>query len=291
MRALWLVVALTAAQTAGAQVDAPTFDWNGTLPAGATLHIDDVDGNIRVKGTSAGEVRVHGERTHIVSNGLIFEVVKNGDDVTICARHRSGRCDAEGSHGGGLHISVGVSPSADFTVELPAGVKLATKTGDGSIDVDNAGADVSAMSGDGSIRVTGVTGDLKAKSGDGDITVENAQRAVSAHTGDGSIAITAGTGPIDASSGDGSIQLHLAHDASPGDVQLHTGDGSITVFLASQFGGQLDASTSDGHIESEMPLAFNGRMNAQHVRGTLGSGGDARLTLHTGDGDIRIKRE
>lgn len=295
MRAFWVVVVLAAVQTARAQVDEPTFDWNGSLPTGATLHIVDVDGNIRVTGTSAGEVRVHGERTHVISGGraLIFEVVKSGDDVIICARYPDGRCDARGAHGDeGFHIGYnGHSPSADFTVELPAGIKLSANSGDGSIDVRNAGADVLASSGDGSISVSGVDGVVQAKSGDGEITVENAKRSVTAHTGDGSIAITAATGPIDASSGDGDIQLRLAKDANPGDVRLHTGDGSVTVFVGPQFGGQLDASTSDGHIESEMPLAFSGRMDSRHVYGTLGSGGDARLNIRTGDGDIRIKRE
>jgi Putative adhesin len=295
MRAFWLVFAFTAAQTAHAQVDQPVFDWTGAIPAGATLHIADAEGNIRVTGTSGGQVRVHGERTHVISGNraLIFEVVDSRQDVIICARYADGYCDARGVHGGeGFHVGIGGhSPTADFTVELPAGVKLAANSGDGSIDVRDAGADIMVSSGDGSIRVQGVTGEVQAKSGDGSITVENATRAVTAHTGDGSIAITTATGPIDATSGDGDIEVHLAKNANPGDVRLHTGDGSVTLFLASQFGGQLDASTSDGHIESEMPLALSGRMDSRHLYATVGPGGDSRLSIRTGDGDIRIKRE
>jgi hypothetical protein len=294
MRAFWLVFAVAVAQTAGAQVE-PLFDWTGSLAAGATLHIADVDGNIRVTGTSGVQARVHGERTHVMSGdrALVFEVVKSGDDVIICARYPDGSCDARGAHGGeGFHIGIGGhSPTADFTVELPAGVKLAANSGDGSIDVRDAGADIMVSSGDGPIRVRGVNGAVRAKSGDGAITIENATGAVTAHTGDGSIAITTATGPIDASSGDGDIELHLSKSANPGDVRVHTGDGSVTLFLASQFGGQLDALTSDGHIESEMPLALSGRMDSRHLYATVGSGGDSRLNIRTGDGDIRIKRE
>jgi DUF4097 and DUF4098 domain-containing protein YvlB len=292
MRAL-LLLALAAAP-AGAQVDAPTFDWNGAVRPGATLRIDNVDGNIRVAGTRGSEVRVHGERTHVISGGraLLFAVVKDGDNVTICAYHPGGSCGARGAHGEGFHIGVGLhSPSADFTVELPAGIKLAASSGDGSIDVLDAGADVSASSGDGSISVSGATGNVIAHSGDGSITIENAQRAVTAHTGDGSISISAATGPVEATSGDGDVELHMAKEVKPGDIDLHTGDGSVTIFLASQFGGEIDASTSDGSIQSDMPLAVSGRMDPQHVRGTVGSGGDVRLTIRTGDGDIRIKRQ
>jgi DUF4097 and DUF4098 domain-containing protein YvlB len=296
MRALGLILALAAtSMQAGAQVDAATFDWSGAVPAGATLHIDNVDGNIRVTGTTGSQAKVHGERTHVLSGGraLRFQVVKSGDDITICAYYPHGMCDARGAHGGeGFHVELGGhSPSADFTVELPAGVKVAASSGDGSIDVQGAGADVNASSGDGDITVSGATGDVKANSGDGSITIENALRAVTAHTGDGSISISAAAGPVEATSGDGNVQVHMAKEVSPGDIDLHTGDGSITIFLASAFGGQIDASTSDGSIESDMPLALSGRMDPRHLRGTVGSGGDVRLRIRTGDGDIRIKRQ
>jgi hypothetical protein len=286
-----------AAVSASAQVDAPTFDWSGAMPAGATLHIANVDGNIRVSGTSTGLAKVHGERTHVLSGGraLLFAVVTSGDDVTICAYHPHARCDASGSHGGGgFHVAIGFgghSPSADFTVELPPGVKLAASSGDGSIDVHGAGADVTASSGDGSISVSGASGDIRATSGDGSITIEDARRGVTAHTGDGSISISAASGPVEATSGDGSVELHMAKDVNPGDIDLHTGDGSVTIFLASQFGGQIDASTSDGSIQSDLPLSLSGRLDPQHVMGTVGSGGDVRLRIRTGDGDIRIKRQ
>src|SRR5579863_9179841 len=151
MRALFVL--LLAAAPAGAQTDAPTFDWSGAIPAGATVHLDDVDGNIRVTGTSGGEVKVHGERTHVMSGSraLLFAVVKSGNDVTICAYHPNGECDARGAHGGGFHMNVsGQSPTADLTVELPAGINVAAADGDGAIEVHGASADVKAESGDGS---------------------------------------------------------------------------------------------------------------------------------------------
>jgi hypothetical protein len=298
MRAFPLVLALAAAsaQSAGAQVDAATFDWSGAVPAGATLHIYSVDGNIRVTGTSTGQAKVHGERTHVRSGGraLVFQVVKDGNDVTVCAFYPHGSCDARGVHGEeGYHVGFPgePSPSVDFTVELPAGVKFNASSGDGSIDVRGAGADVAVTSGDGDISVSGATGDVKANSGDGSITIENAQRAVTAHTGDGAISIASASGPVEATSGDGDVHLRMAKVVNPGDINLHTGDGSVTIFVASAFGGEIDASTSDGSVESEMPLALSGHMDPRHLRGTVGSGGDVRLNIRTGDGDIRIKRE
>ncbi|HZS61150.1 MAG TPA: DUF4097 family beta strand repeat-containing protein [Gemmatimonadaceae bacterium] len=256
MRALF--VFLLAAAPAGAQTDAPTFDWSGSVPAGATVHVDDVDGNIRVTGTSGGDVKVHGERTHVLSGGraLVFAVVKSGNDVTICAYHPGGECNARGAHGGAFHVNVsGQSPSADLIVELPPGINVAAASGDGEIEIHGAGADV------------------KAESGDGAITIDHVQHAVSASTGDGS------------------IEVHLAKAVNAGDIDLHSGDGTVTVYAPREFGAQLDASTGDGSIESDMKLSVEGRMDREHVRGTVGSGGDVRLKIRTGDGDIRLKQE
>ncbi len=181
---------LTAAAQAQYPVDAPTFDWSGAVPAGATLRIANVDGDIQVSPSSSGKAHVHGERTRITSGGraLVFDVVQSGSDVTICARYPDGRCDESGAHGHS-GVEYGQSPAANLTVELPAGVKLAAKTGDGHIGIKDAGADVIAKSGDGEITVAGAAGTVDARSGDGDITMEAVKGAVSAHTGDGNIRI------------------------------------------------------------------------------------------------------
>ena len=49
-------------------------------------------------------------------------------------------------------------------------------------------------------------------------------------------------------------------------------------------------STGDGKIDCDFPLQLNGRINSQHVHATLGSGGNARIEISTGDGDISLKK-
>jgi predicted aconitase with swiveling domain len=276
-------------------VDAPTFDWSGAIPAGATLRIADVDGNISVAPSSSDQVQVHGRRTHVMSGGraLVFEVVKFGNDVTICARHPGGECTPEGEHGGGFRlIQVNRSPQANFVVELPAGVKLAAKTSDGRVDVKDAGADVIASSGDGDIHVNGASGTVDAHSGDGNITLDGVKGAVTAHTGDGHIRVTAATGPMGLKSGDGDIEVHLAALADGQTLTAHTGDGTVTLYLPSSFMGNVDASTGDGSIESDFPIATTGRLNSHHLQGTIGNGseGAGRVNISTGDGDVHLKK-
>jgi Putative adhesin len=289
------VTLMLSAAAAQAQypVDAPAFDWSGAVPAGATLRIANVDGEIRVSPSRSGQARVHGERTRVTSGSraLVFDVVQSGSDVTICARYREGRCDEMGAHGGSGDY-YGKSPAANLTVELPAGVKLAAKTGDGRIDIKDAGADVNAKSGDGEITIAGAAGTVDAKSGDGDITLDAVKGAVSAHTGDGNIRVSAGTAPVKLTSGDGTIEVHVAAAGDGQSIEAHTGDGSITVYLPSSFSGEVEASTGDGSLESDFPLTLNGHMDRRHMHGTVGSAGSnaARVMLSTGDGDVRLKK-
>jgi hypothetical protein len=252
--AVFAVASVTLIFTAGAAraqypVDAATFDWSGAVPAGATLRIADVDGDLRVSPSSSGQAHVHGERTRVMSGGraLVFDVVQSGSDVTICARYPDGSCDEQGAHGHS-GVEFGKSPAANLTVELPAGVKLAAKTGDGRIDIKDAGADVNAKSGDGQIIIAGAAGTVDAKSGDGDITLDAVKGAVSAHTGDGNIRASAGTAPVKLSSGDGSIEVHVATAGDGQSVEAHTGDGSITVYLPPSFSGEVEASTGNGSL-------------------------------------------
>lgn len=289
------VTLMLTASAAKAQypVDAATFDWSGALSAGATLRIANVDGDIRVSPSSSGKAHVHGERTRVTSGGraLVFDVVQSGGDVTICARYPDGRCDESGAHGHS-GVEYGQSPAANLTVELPAGVKLAAKTGDGHVDIKDAGADVIAKSGDGEITVAGAAGTVDARSGDGDITLEAVKGAVSAHTGDGNIRISAGTAPVKLTSGDGTIEVHVATASDGQSIEAHTGDGSITVYLPASFSGEVEASTGEGSLESDFPLTLSGHMDAHHMHGTVGGAGSnaARVMLTTGDGDVRLKK-
>jgi protein-S-isoprenylcysteine O-methyltransferase Ste14 len=158
------------ASVARAQVfDQGTFDWKGQVPAGATVHVVTTDGDIDVSQANGPTVQVHGERTHILSGSraLVFEVITNGNDVTVCARERDGSCSTDGVHEGHHFMRMGETGSARLSVQLPAGVKLAANSGDGSIEARGVRADMVARTGDGSIHVISATGAVRAHSGDG----------------------------------------------------------------------------------------------------------------------------
>jgi hypothetical protein len=51
----------------------------------------------------------------------------------------------------------------------------------------------------------------------------------------------------------------------------------------------IDASTGDGHVSSDIPITMDGIMSKSSVRGKM-NGGGSTLTIHTGDGSIHLKQ-
>jgi len=247
-----------------------------------------LDGAITVSRSDGDQAVVHGQqrdprddwrsdRRHGGRGGprpLVFERIQDGDNVTICAYEPDeGSCGIHGVHGHSDHGYWEPTRLADFTVHVPAGVKVAVGTADGEVNVRGAGSDVSAST------------------GDGDITIDETAGPVHASTGDGKIYVSAAAGPVDASTGDGSIEVRMASLPHPQDMHFSTGDGSVTIYLPTTFAGELDANTGDGHVESDFPLEVHGRLDASHVHTSIGGGGPTRLTVSTGDGDVRLRKE
>src|SRR3979490_194726 len=106
---------------------------------------------------------------------------------------------------------------------------------------------------------------------------------VNLHTGDGKIEVTSFKGEMDLRSGDGP-QLLVPGDG-PCDVRaaagssvnaawrLETGDGSVTLEIPETLAADVDLHTSDGHIDLDIPVATDGKLRENEVRGKINGGG------------------
>ena len=153
--------------------------FNGQVAQGAWLRIRAHKGTIRVEEASGNTATVTARTRYRSSSSdeVTYEVKRDGPNVTVCSiTARTRRCDEEGydSRSGRNDREEG---SSDFTVALPRGVRLLASTGNGDVDIRNAGAEVKASSGNGEVNVSNVRGRVSASSGNGDILVD---RAVSA---------------------------------------------------------------------------------------------------------------
>jgi hypothetical protein len=270
------------------------FGWTGRLPSGAWLRVHDAHGSIRVIETTGDRVEVRAEvRRGWADDDYVlpeFEVLRDGENVTICAFSReNGRCDEEGVSTRGRRDDRRRLAAAHFTVRLPRGLHLSVLSGNGEVTVDNAGGDVEARSGNGDVTVAGAAGSVEANSGNGAVTVLDAGGPVRAQTGNGQVRVSTAEGPVSATSGNGAITVRMARLRGDEDMQFRTGNGSITVTLPASFEGELDAHTGNGGVHTDFPIQVSGTLRRSALRGTIGRG-RARIEMSSGNGSLELRR-
>ena len=90
--------------------------------------------------------------------------------------------------------------------------------------------------------------------------------------------------------GDGSVDTKvLSGSKMAADWTLRTGDGSVDISLPADFQANIDATTGDGHISMGLPVTVEGTLSKSEVRAKMNGGGPT-LTIHTGDGSIRLTK-
>jgi Uncharacterized conserved protein len=284
---LLLPIALAGAQTS--DDSAPVF--KGRVAEGSWLRVRTFNGNVQVREGTGSDVVVTGQRRY-GSRGrgeITFNVVRDGSNVTVCAiSERTRECDAEGyeSRSG---RDYGDEGHADFVVELPRGVKLVSSTGNGRIDISNAGSQVEAESGNGRVTVDGAGGSVDASSGNGNIEVNRAGGAVKASSGNGDIRVSTARGPVNAHTGNGRIQVDMASVPRDGDMDFTTGNGSITVDVPADISATVEANVSYNNFETDFPIEVPPHGMDRRVEGRI-NGGGRRMEFSTGNGRVAIRK-
>src|SRR5277367_3058931 len=290
-----LSAALLAPQ-AFAQETVKTFAISGR----AQVRVETNDGSVHIV-TSPGSKQVE---FHVQYNGyeldkdLRVDSRQDGDRVELTARVTGHWGISWGHNSRNLHIEVRMPRDADLQVD----------TGDGSVQLDSLNGTANVHTEDGSVRASALTGNIDLHTNDGSISVDSLKGDIRLHTGDGSIEARNLDGKVDADSGDGHIRLVGRFDALnvktgdgsvdtrvlPGSKMatswsLRTGDGSVDLVLPADFQTNIDASTGDGHISLGIPVTVEGTFSNSQIHGKMNGGGQP-LTIHTGDGSIRLSK-
>lgn len=256
IRTLALLALLGAPATALAQ--APDFKWTGTLAAGKTIEIRDVNGNISAEAASGNTVEVTADKRARDDDPaeVKIEVVETGAGVVICAVYPTPRrSNRENQCGSGRDYQMNVNDNdvtVNFTVKVPRGVLLDANTVNGSI------------------KATGLTADADLNTVNGGIDVTT-------------------SGIVDAQTVNGRITARIGRADWSGSLGFKTVNGGISLTAPADLSADLEASAVNGGIDSEFPVTVNGRIDRQHLRGRIGSGGRT-LELETVNGGIEIKK-
>jgi DUF4097 and DUF4098 domain-containing protein YvlB len=295
-RAALALAAVIAVGLAASVVRAEDWTKSYSISDRANVRVETNDGAVQVYTGDSKQVefRVMYEG-YEMNKTLHIDSRQDGDSVQISAR-------VSGHWGFGWNKSRRMK----IEVHMPKGADLDVNTGDGSVETQAISGRVKIHTGDGSVRAQSVSGDLDIDTGDGSITLEGAKGEIRLHTGDGHVEARDLDGRVNASSGDGHITIAGRLDAldiktgdgsinarvQPGSKlasswTIRTGDGSVDVVLPPDLQANIDASTNDGHISLGIPLTVEGTFKNSEIHGKMNGGGQS-LTVHTGDGSIRL---
>jgi hypothetical protein len=290
--------ALLAASAVAARAEDVTKSF--AVSGRANVRVETNDGSVRVTTGDSKQVEFRVEyHGYELGKNLRVDSRQDGDKVELLARVTGHWGFSFGGHNSrGLHIEVRMPREADLQVE----------TGDGSVQAESIHGAVNVHTSDGSVKASSLTGTIDLHTNDGSISVENLKGDMRLRTGDGSIEARDLDGKVEADSGDGHIRIAGRFDALnvktgdgsvdtrvlPGSKMvtswtIRTGDGSVDLVLPSDFQTNIDASTGDGHISLGIPVTVEGTFSNSQIHGKMNGGGQP-LTIHTGDGSIRLSK-
>lgn len=263
------------------------------------VRVETNDGAVRIYTGDSRQVEFHVYyEGYELNKNLHIDSRQDADNVEINAR-TTGHW---GFSWGGRHRNIRIE------VHMPIEADLQIDTGDGSVETQSLNGRLKIHTGDGSVKSQAATGNVDIDTGDGSITLDGAKGDIRLHTGDGHIEARNLDGRVDANSGDGHITIGGRFDAlsvktGDGSVDarvlpgsklsqgwnIRTGDGSVDVVLPADLQANIDASTNDGHISLGIAVTVEGTFSNSQIHGKMNGGGES-LTIHTGDGSIRLSK-
>lgn len=292
-----LLAAATVAPRAGAEEVVKSYAVTGR----ANVRVDTNDGSVHVTGSDSKQVEFRVEyQGYELGKGLRVDSRQEGDKVELVARVTGhwGWGISFGHNSRKLHIEVRMPREGDLQVETGDGSVEAESingtvnihTGDGSVKANSLNGTIDLHTNDGSIRADTLKGDIRLRTGDGSIEAHGLDGKVEADSGDGHIRLAGRFDALNVKTGDGSVDTQvLAGSKMASSWSIRTGDGSVDIVLPGDFQTNIDASTGDGHISLGIPVTVEGSFSNSQIHGKMNGGGQS-LTIHTGDGSIRLSK-
>jgi hypothetical protein len=279
-QSLVISMALFATGLYAATAHADDYTKTYTVSTRANVHVDTDDGSVNVVtgDTKSVEFRVE-YQGYELHKSLEIESNQHGDEVELTARIPRG-----------WHFSIGNNRRLHIEVRMPKDADLQVRTGDGSVKAENVTGNIDLHSGDGALTVSALKGAIRLHTGDGSIDASDLDGKCDATSGDGRIRLAGRFDVLTARSGDGSVGVEARHGSKlDSSWSVTSGDGSIDVAVPADLPANIEASSGDGRITSDIPITMEGVMSKSRIRGKM-NGGGSTLTIHTGDGSIHLKQ-
>lgn len=121
----------------------------------------------------------------------------------------------------------------------------------------------------------------------GSIQIEDVNGKHDLDTTNGKIQVARCSGSLDASTVNGSIRAELTRVTKGQPMKFETTNGRIEVTLPSDLAVDLDAGTTNGSIDTDLPVTTT-RISRNSLRGSI-NGGGTPLRMRTTNGGIAIR--
>jgi hypothetical protein len=276
LSATMLLAALAFAATAPKAEAAATlkepFAQSYPFTAGGTLALKNINGSVTVDAWDKNEVRVEAEKEVKAANDA--DAKKVMAEVKIDVQPGSGGLRVETRMPkkesgwfdwlGGDKVNINVK----YHVYVPRSAV---------VDVDNT---------NGGIRLTGTHGKADLETSNGGVEVAGVDGDLDLGSTNGGIKANGVTGRVKAETTNGAIELIFARVPREGDLDLETTNGGVTVKLPRGASLSVDASTTNGGVQSDFEVA-GGQPGKRHLSGDI-NGGGSRLRIRTTNGGVRL---
>lgn len=235
------------------QVRENAFAWSDRVPAGATLAVRSMQGDIEVAvgtdDTARVTARVEWRRGN-PDETLRLSGSRQGEDALICAVWGNGSCSRE-NYSAKLDTK-DTDAKVYFRITVPPGVRL---------DIIEINGNVSATS----------SAPVKARTMNGDVRVATA------------------VGPVQGETLNGSVDIRMSSLVGSDSVIAKTLNGGVYVYLPDPVDALIDLGVTNGGVSTEFPVMMTGEASKRSIRGTLGAGG---RTVHARsmNGEVSLRR-
>ena len=224
-----------------------------TLAKGGRFEIANENGQIDVKGTQGGDVKVKAFR-EVTSNSdedaqRRLKELKMREDVTADRVFIQAETGAD-------HLGFGRGVGVRYEVEVPAGLTVTVKTMNGGVRLDDVEGKITATTTNGNVSGEAVMGELQGSTVNGSV----------------SMTLDGVSGDVRLTTVNGAVRLEVPPTVNA-DLDAATVNGGVSV---DDKLGLADVSRDRG--------AFG---PATSIRGRLNKGGP-RVSLHTTNGGVRV---
>jgi Putative adhesin len=191
-------------------------------------------------------------------------------------------------------------------VRMPMNADLQLQTSNGGVNVSSVSGHVSIHTTNGEINAEQLTGTIDIGSTNGKVILGTLSGAVKVHTTNGAIradhlvcrcALETTNGQVDVAGRFESLDVTSANGgivarAESGsrmsiDWRVRTTNARVDLSVPADFKANLNASTVNGRITSDLPITVQGDRDRQELRGTL-NGGGPEMNIRTTNGAIRV---